>query len=67
MIHFYIITPTFERKNLLQKNLNSVLGQDYSHFTHIIIDDSRDSETFDFLSSLPQNPHQIFIKNEKNS
>lgn len=67
MIHFYIITPTFERKSLLQKNLDSVLSQDYSHFTHIIIDDSRNSETFDFLSLLSKNPHQIFVKNEKNS
>lgn len=66
MIFFYIITPTFERRELLQKNLDSVASQSYPHFLHLVIDDSSTMNSWDFLRALPENSCQKFVRNETN-
>ena len=66
MIFFYIITPTFERSELLQKNLNSVASQSYPHCLHLVIDDSSTTNSWDFLQSIGENSCQKFFKNDTN-
>lgn len=66
MIFFYIITPTFERRELLAQNLNSVVSQSYPHFLHLVIDDSKTTNSWDFLQSIGENSCQKFFKNDTN-
>lgn len=45
MIKFGIITPTFNRPELLKRCIQSVENQTYSNWIHVIVDDSTDRET----------------------
>lgn len=66
MVFFYIITPTFERPDQLQRNMNSVTKQSYKNYKHIIVDDSVTNETWKFLKNFSKNDKQIFFRNQQN-
>jgi len=67
-ISFSLIMPTYNRKNLLQKSIDSVLRQSYQNFELIIIDDgsSDDTENFirQFYANELQNSKIIYIKKQ---
>ncbi len=46
---FSIILPTYNRKNVIGKAIDSALNQTYSHFELIIVDDGSDDGTIKFL------------------
>lgn len=64
-MHFFIITPTYNRLSLLQRNIASVQTQSFHDFTHYIIDDSGDTVTADWMEYNPQR-QTIFMKNPGN-
>lgn len=45
-----IITPTYNQASFLRDTIESVLGQDYPHVEHIILDDGSTDETASILS-----------------
>ena len=46
-----IITPTFNQAGFLRETIESVLGQDYPHIEHLVIDDGSTDETRSVLES----------------
>lgn len=66
---FWIITPTFNRYNILKRNIESVKNQEYHNYEHIIIDDSTDNKTSEnIFKEFNINDWKIkYIKNNKNS
>lgn len=64
---FWIITPTYNRYELLKKSINSVLSQSYDNFELIVIDDSTNNFTFENIKKDFQDNRIIYIKNKKNS
>ncbi len=64
-MHFFIITPTYNRLSQLQRNIQSVQGQDFRNFTHYIIDDSTKNDTEEWFSK-SHFINTIYLKNEKN-
>ena len=60
-----IIMPTYNRKNIIQKAITSVLNQTYTNFELIIIDDGSDDGTYDLLKSLKDERIRI-LRHEKN-
>lgn len=63
---FAIITPTFNRYELLKKAIKLVLSQDYENFEMIIIDDSTNSETFENIYKDFSDNRIKYFKNDKN-
>ena len=47
-----VIIPTYNRKNIIQKAITSVLNQSYTNFELIIIDDGSNDGTYNLLKSL---------------
>ncbi|MFC2300280.1 MAG: glycosyltransferase, partial [Segatella oulorum] len=45
MIRFSIITCTYQAASVLQRTLDSVLHQSYSHLEHIILDGASTDDT----------------------
>ena len=60
-----IIMPTYNRKDIIQKAIASVLNQTYTNFELIIIDDGSDDGTYTLLKSLKDKRIRIF-HHEKN-
>ncbi len=48
-----IVIPTYNRKGLLQKAINSVLSQTYTNWELIIVDDGSTDDTSHLIKSLP--------------
>jgi glycosyltransferase involved in cell wall biosynthesis len=46
-----IVTPTFNQAHFLKDTIESVLGQDYPHIEHLVIDDGSKDETRSVLES----------------
>ena len=63
-IKFGIITPTYNRPELLLKNIESVKAQKYTNWVHLIIDDSTNELTSDLDIG---GEKTIYIKNSSNS
>ncbi len=61
-----IITPTHNRPELLGRAIESVLGQTFSDWEMIIIDDSTNNETKEFIKKYQHHPRITYLKNEKN-
>lgn len=60
-----IITPTYNREDMLLQTINSVSNQTYSDYEHIIIDDSSTDNTSRVVRE--QNDSRIrYIRNEEN-
>ena len=49
--HVSIITPTLNQPTFLRETIESVLGQDYPHIEHLVIDDGSTDETRSVLES----------------
>lgn len=60
-----VIMPTYNRKNIIQKAITSVLNQSYTNFELIIIDDGSDDETYNLLKSL-KDERICILHHEKN-
>lgn len=55
-----IIMLTYNRKNIIQKAIDSVLSQTYDNFELLIIDDASDDGTYKLLNSLQDNRIRVF-------
>lgn len=64
---FTIITPTYERPEMLERAVESVLNQTHQNFDIIIINDSPEFDYTEFENKYKNNNKIIYIKNEKNS
>lgn len=64
-MHFFIITPTYNRFSQLQRNIQSVQEQNFHNFTHYIIDDSSNNDTEKWFSE-SHFTNTVYLKNEKN-
>ncbi|MBA7567830.1 hypothetical protein ES708_09548 [subsurface metagenome] len=53
-----IIIPTYNRKSYLERAIDSVLGQNYSQFSLIVVDDGSNDGTADFVRGL-RDPEKI--------
>ena len=60
-----VIMPTYNRKNIIQKAITSVLNQSYTNFELIIIDDGSDDGTYNLLKSIKDERINI-LHHEKN-
>ena len=60
---FTIITCTYNRSNLLEKNIKSVLKQKFKSFEHFIVDDGSKDNTPQIIKKYP---HIKYIKLNKN-
>lgn len=63
---FSIITPTYNRPDLLEKMIMSVLSQTFQNWELIIIDDSTNNDTEKRMCENISDPRIIYRKNEKN-
>ena len=52
MINFKIIVPAFNVESWAEKNINSILSQEYKNFEIFYTDDLSTDNTFDVVSSL---------------
>lgn len=64
MIKFGIVTPTYNRPDLLKRCVKSVQNQTYKNWIHVIIDDSTNNDTQD---SFELYKSTIYVRNENNS
>lgn len=60
-----IIMPTYNRRNIIKKAIDSVLNQTYTNFELLIIDDGSEDNTFEFLNSIKDNRIRILC-NKRN-
>ncbi|MDR2410421.1 MAG: glycosyltransferase [Bacteroidales bacterium] len=64
---FYIITPSYQRPDCLQKCVNSVLEQPYQNWIQIIVNDSPDFDYTGFEMTEKYNDRRIiYLKNTEN-
>lgn len=63
---FAIITPTYNRFDLLVRNIESVQKQDYPQYEHIIIDDSTGNKTQENIKHLLLDKKIRYFKNSSN-
>ena len=59
-----VIMPTYNRKNIIQKAIKSVLNQSYQNFELIIIDDGSTDSTAGLLKSINDKRVKIFNNNK---
>lgn len=70
MVVFSIITCTYNAESVLQRTLDSVLEQTYSHVEHIIVDDASTDATLDMVEAYKQKSdaedwcHEVRVKSE---
>lgn len=70
MVVFSIITCTYNAESVLQRTLDSVLEQTYSHVEHIIVDGASTDATLDMVEAYEQKSdaedwcHEVRVKSE---
>lgn len=70
MVVFSIITCTYNAESVLQRTLDSVLEQTYSHVEHIIVDGASTDATLDMVEAYKQKSdaedwcHEVRLKSE---
>lgn len=70
MVVFSIITCTYNAESVLQRTLDSVLEQTYSHVEHIIVDGTSTDATLDMVEAYKQKSdaedwcHEVRVKSE---
>lgn len=70
MVVFSIITCTYNAESVLQRTLDSVLEQTYSHVEHIIVDGASTDATLDRVEAYKQKSdaedwcHEVCVKSE---
>lgn len=63
-----VFIPTFNRKTLLTRAVNSVLEQSYQNVEILVVDDGSTDGTIEYMESLQiEHKNIVFIKNESNS
>lgn len=65
-IKFGIITTTYNRPLLLERAINSVLGQTYVNWVQVVVNDCSDI-SYDYLATVYDDKRIIFLKNKNNS
>lgn len=63
---FSIVTATYNRPELLERMITSVLNQTYTDWELLITDDSTNNETARLIEQYAKNPKIIYQKNEEN-
>ncbi len=63
-LKYSILIPTFNRRDLLEKTIETVLEQNYNDFELVISDSGSKDKTWDFLSSIKK-PNVKIFKHEK--
>lgn len=63
---FSIITPTYKRADLLSRAVNSVLGQTYTGWEMIIVNDSPNDADYPLFEKTITDTRIIYFKNEEN-
>lgn len=63
---FSIITPTYNRPELLKRAVQSVIDQSFPYYEHIIIDDGSVSDIFNLIREF-SDPRIIFLKQDLNN
>ncbi|PHV70159.1 glycosyl transferase family 2 [Sporanaerobium hydrogeniformans] len=62
-----IIVPVYNASNTVEKTIQSILKQSYTHFEVIVIDDCSSDNSFEILEALEKIDKRIILyKNEKN-
>lgn len=64
---FSIISATYNRPKLLERMISSVLHQTFTDWELIIIDDSTNEDTREYISKYKDESRITYLKNEKNS
>lgn len=59
-----IIMPTYNRRNVIPKAIESILNQTYKNFEFLIIDDASEDETVEYLNTLEDNRIKILCNDE---
>lgn len=63
-----VYMPTYNRVDLLQRAVESVLSQDYKNIELIVVDDNSTDDTHKYLSKIvEEDSHFRYFINEKNS
>jgi glycosyltransferase involved in cell wall biosynthesis len=62
-----VYIPTYNRRDLLQRAVNSVLDQDYDNIELIIVDDCSKDDTVEYLQSISEKPGIRYFVNHTNS
>ena len=60
-----IILTTFNRREMIEKTLKSILEQNYDTFEVIVVDDASTDETAQFFSKF-QNERVTYLRHERN-
>lgn len=60
-----IITPSFNRKHLIEKLVESIRGQSYQNWELLIVDDDSSDGTVDYLTKLCKQEPRIIIAKRK--
>jgi glycosyltransferase involved in cell wall biosynthesis len=63
-IHFSVIIPTYNRKEVLKRAIDSVLAQTFSGFEVIVVDDGSQDDTGDLLKESYPNVQYFKIENQ---
>lgn len=63
---FSIITPTYKRVDKLTRAAESVLGQTYTDWEMIVVNDSPDDTNYASFEKSITDPRIVYLKNEKN-
>lgn len=64
---FSIITPTYNRANLLTRAVESALKQSYTNWEMIIVNDSPDDERYNSFEKNNSDQRIIYLKNDQNA
>ncbi|MFZ2192651.1 MAG: glycosyltransferase family A protein [Candidatus Moraniibacteriota bacterium] len=63
-----IITPVFNREELIIECIESIQNQDYKNYEHIIVDDCSTDNTAEVVKAYAKkDPRIVFVKSPKNS
>lgn len=63
---FSIITPTYKRRDLLERSVQSVVHQSYTNWEMIIVNDSPDDSTYQIFPSSINDPRIHHLTNDTN-
>lgn len=63
---FSIITPTYKRKELLERTMRSILSQAYADWEMIIVNDSPDDSSYQTFPSSITDPRIHYLVNDTN-
>ncbi|MCY4046441.1 MAG: glycosyltransferase family 2 protein [Cellvibrionales bacterium] len=65
--HFFIVTPTYNRSHLIRRTIQSVLDQDYKHYSLYLCDDGSKDDTLSVIQSYSSHPNVSVLSMGVNS